>query len=210
MAEELLRDGDRVVCLGDSITADPEGYVAMARQVIALARPEAGIEVINAGAGGDTAADMLARFEADVLAHEPTWVTISAGCNDALQAVGLPEYAASMTSMIDSALGAGISVGLLTPTCFEPHFMGADANRLNDQIERYAEWLRDTADSRRLLLVPMHNMCVLIHESSDLDDPIWLTHDGAHMSPTGRYLMGLTFLAAFGFALPADGAEAAP
>ena len=210
MAEELLRDGDRVVCLGDSITGDPEGYVALARQTIDLARPDAGIELINAGAGGSTAADMLARFEADVLAHKPTWVTISAGCNDAIHAVASAEYAAAMTSMIDLGLGAGVSVGLLTPTCFEPHFMGADANRLNDQIERYAEWLRDAAAERKLLVIPMHDMCVLIHESSDLDDPVWLTHDGVHMSPTGRYLMGLTFLAAFGFTLPADRGEASP
>ena len=203
MAKRLLDDGDRIVCIGDSITADPEGYVGMARQVIDLARPDAGIELINAGAGGNTAADMLARFREDVLAAKPTWVTISAGPNDAVHQVSLPEYDDAMSEMILLALEAGIKVGLCTPTRFEPSFLGADSDRLNDRIERYAEWCVRTAGEQELLLVPMYELTELVHEASEPGDEVWLTSDGVHMSPTGRYLMGLTFLAAFGFPLPA-------
>jgi len=209
MAKRMLNDGDRVVCLGDSITADPEGYVTMARQVIDLADAGGGIEIINAGAGGNTAPDMLTRFREDVLPAKPTWVTISAGCNDALRPLSLPEYSDAMSDMILLAQEAGTQVGLCTPTRFEPSFIGADPDRLNDQIERYAEWCAQTAGEQDLLLIPMYELTELVHDASEPGDEVWLTSDGVHMSPTGRYLMGLTFLAAFGFSLPA-GSEAAP
>ncbi len=209
MAKRMLNDGDRVVCIGDSITADPEGYVTMARQVIDLAYPEGGIEIINAGAGGNTTAEMLARFRDDVLSAKPTWVTISAGANDALHAVPLPDYDDTMSEMILLAEEAGIKVGLCTPTRIEPSYIGADPDRLNDQIERYAEWCAQTADEQDLLLIPMYELTELVHDASEPGDEVWLTSDGVHMSPTGRYLMGLTFLAAFGFSLP-RGSEAAP
>jgi hypothetical protein len=55
----------------------------------------------------------------------------------------------------------------------------------------------------------MYELTELVHDASEPGDEVWLTSDGVHMSPTGRYLMGLTFLAAFGFSLP-RGSEAAP
>jgi lysophospholipase L1-like esterase len=211
MAEDALRSplraGNRVVCLGDSITADPEGYVTMARDVLRLARPDEGIELVNAGAPGNTAADMLARFERDVLSREPDWVTISAGVNDAARGVSGAEYAQSVGAMIGLGLGAGIRVGLCTPTRFEDVGGTGSTRELNRTLASYSEWLERTASENDCLLIPMFETFRLVAEAANHAGEPWLTHDGCHMSPVGRYLMGLTFLAAFRVSLPGNPRE---
>ena len=205
----LLRSGDRVVCLGDSITADPEGYVTMADQVLRLSRPDDEIELINAGVCGNTAADMLARFERDVLADEPTWVTIGAGVNDAARPVPPEKYAEAVASMIDLAQAQRLQVALCTPTRFEDPEASGWADELNRTLAAYSEWLERTADQRGCLLIPMFEAFRVAMETPDVAGELWLTSDGCHMSPVGRYLMGLTFLAAFRVSLTGDPNEAA-
>jgi acyl-CoA thioesterase-1 len=199
MEGSLLKPGDRVVCLGDSITADPHGYVALAQQVLPSVRR--GTEVINAGVAGQTAADIAARFGGDVRRRRPSWVTISTGGNDAVRGASLAGYGGSLQAMIDAARAAGVSVGLCTPTPVEPDFAGAPIDAVNALVAQYAAWIEQAAGEQGLLLIPMHAMFRLVHETSDPADPVRLTHDGVHMSPAGRYLMGLTFLAAFGVSL---------
>lgn len=198
----LLRDGDRVVCLGDSLTADPEGYVTMAREVLRLARPDERIAVINAGADGNTAHDMLARFERDVTPRKPTWVTISAGLNDAALGLPLADYREAMQGLIEAAEAAGAQVGLCTTTGFEEGWLPGIVARGDALLEEYNAWLEEVAGERGLLLIPMHEMFRRAREGAD--EEFRLTHDGAHMGPTGRCLMGLTFLAAFGVSLPTE------
>jgi len=194
-----LQAGDRVVCLGDSITADPHGYVTLAQQVLSRVRP--GAEIVNAGVAGHTAADMAARFGGDVVAQQPTWVTISAGGNDAARGVALADYERAVLAMVREAQSAGIAVGLCTPTPVEPGPAGAPANAINALVARYAKWVEQAAEELGLLLIPMHAVFRLVQTTTDPADPVRLTHDGVHMSPSGRYLMGLTFLAAFGISL---------
>jgi acyl-CoA thioesterase-1 len=203
----LLRTGDRVVCLGDSITADPEGYVTMAQDVLRLARPDEGIELVNAGVCGNTAADMLVRFERDVIAADPDWVTISAGVNDAARSAPVEDCARSIVGMIELAQGAGIRVGLCTPTLFEDPDSTGWGRELNRRLESYNVRLESAASETGCLLIPMFETFRIVIEASAGSGELWLTHDGCHMSPVGRYLMGLTFLAAFRVSLPANAHE---
>ena len=198
-ARATLQPGDRLVCLGDSITADPHGYVTLAQQVLAVSRP--GAEVINAGVAGHTAANLAARFRRDVLEREPSWATISVGGNDAVHGVSVAKYERALQAMIDAAQAAGVSVALCTPTPVEPGFTGAPVDAVNALVAQYAGRIEAMAGEQSLLLIPMHAVFRLVHEASDPADPVRLTHDGVHMSPAGRYLMGLTFLAAFGVSL---------
>jgi len=56
--------------------------------------PERNIEVINKGIGGNTMADLQARWEDDVIAYHPHWLTILVGINDLHRTIrGWPEYA---------------------------------------------------------------------------------------------------------------------
>ena len=77
----------RVVFLGDSVTRAVRPGVTPDQTFCTLF--EKGfrasgvpVESINAGVGGNTTADALARFEPDVLARKPDFVVIMFGLND--------------------------------------------------------------------------------------------------------------------------------
>src|SRR5512133_3928642 len=94
---------------------------------IYLAYPERRIRYQNAGIGGNSSRQMLARFEADILAHHPDWLLLSAGVVEVRRVyqpdripgrVPLDEYVANLTNMVTSVQNSDIQVILLEPT---PH-----------------------------------------------------------------------------------------
>ena len=85
VAQDSLKKDDRIVFLGDSITAQgmrPTGYVTLTSAAIAKAYPELNIKVIGAGRGGHKVPDCQRRLDADVLQKKPTIVLIYIGIND--------------------------------------------------------------------------------------------------------------------------------
>jgi len=70
----------------------------------------------NAGVPGNNTRDMLARLDADVLAHKPDMVILLAGTNDQLNSfndVPLEEYRRNMATLIERIQGAGSRMLLL-------------------------------------------------------------------------------------------------
>jgi lysophospholipase L1-like esterase len=116
-----------VVCLGDSITqAVREEVTAEQSYPARLERMlnDVGIEakVINAGIGGNTSMDGLARLESDVLAHRPDAVTVMFGTNDQSHIlgdekprVGLDGYEVALREIVRKVRNAGGEVVLITP-----------------------------------------------------------------------------------------------
>lgn len=87
MIEELLDPRRTVVFAGDSVTdcgrrEDPQGlgdgYVRDLFDSLGPQRPR----IVNAGISGNRAADLEARWQTDVLAHEPDVVSVLIGIND--------------------------------------------------------------------------------------------------------------------------------
>ena len=83
----LLDPRRTVVFAGDSVTdcgrrTDPDGlgngYVRNLYDDLGERRPT----IVNAGISGNRAADLAARWSADVLAHDPSLVSILIGIND--------------------------------------------------------------------------------------------------------------------------------
>ena len=86
-----VRDGQRVLFIGDSITdcgrraeCAPlgNGYVKLVHDMILLREPAKDVEVINKGIGGDTVVGLRNRWHDDVLGLEPDWLSIKIGIND--------------------------------------------------------------------------------------------------------------------------------
>lgn len=74
-------EGSRVVFVGNSITE--AGFYESYIWLYYMTRfPNQPIEVINAGIGGNTAKDILARFDEDVLSRKPTVLVLTFGMND--------------------------------------------------------------------------------------------------------------------------------
>ncbi|RUR03336.1 SGNH/GDSL hydrolase family protein [Labedella endophytica] len=119
--------GTRVLFTGDSITDTGrrdgvgdglgDGYVRR----IADAPRFQGVEVVNTGIGGDRAADLLARFSEDVLAHRPDVLSVLLGINDtwrrydADDETGVEEFADRYRSMLAASRDAGIALVLIEP-----------------------------------------------------------------------------------------------
>lgn len=80
--------------------------------------------VINAGIGGNTSADMLARIDKDCLSHRPDLTILMAGTNDmnSKKYIPLPQYEKNMRSIIDKILEVGSRI-LLMPIlpAYEPY-----------------------------------------------------------------------------------------
>ncbi|MDQ2947829.1 MAG: SGNH/GDSL hydrolase family protein, partial [Acidobacteriota bacterium] len=81
-----LRDGDRVVFFGDSIT-DQRLYTTFAETYVVTRYPRLNISFVNSGWGGDRVTGggggpMDVRIWRDVLPYNPTVLTIMLGMND--------------------------------------------------------------------------------------------------------------------------------
>ena len=80
-ADFALRDGDKVVFLGDSLTA-ARTYGKFIENYTLLRYPRRKVRFVNSGHGGDTAEGGLKRLERDVFAHKPTVLLVMYGTND--------------------------------------------------------------------------------------------------------------------------------
>ncbi|MDX9754150.1 MAG: SGNH/GDSL hydrolase family protein [bacterium] len=206
-----LSDGDRIVFLGDSITqlgAAPEGYVTLFKLFCDINGYE--VDVINSGISGHKSNDMLARLDRDVLAHKPTWVSISCGVNDVWHNFGrergvrkrrgipLDQYQANMTAMVEKCQAAGIQVLLLTAT---PIYEDLDSEE-NLALAQYNKFLHQLAKDKELLLCDLNAACQHWFKQKANDENL-LTTDGVHMNPRGNRLMTRTILTTLG-AKPAE------
>ena len=114
----VIQDGQTVVFIGDSITdcgrrdvAAPlgNGYASMVVGLIAAKYPQRKIRFVNTGIGGDVATGLRGRWDEDVIAHKPDWVSVLVGINDLHRtlredpaAVPPAEYRRACTDFLES------------------------------------------------------------------------------------------------------------
>jgi lysophospholipase L1-like esterase len=207
-AELLVKDGQSVAFLGDSITAQgtdvPGGYVKLV--VAGLSTLGVHITMIPAGAGGNTSKDMLARLDKDVISKKPDWMTLSCGVNDVWHGaagVDLEDYKTNITSILDQCQAAHIQVLVMTATCIQEN----DTFEENKKLAAYNDWLRATAKARNLPLADESAAYWAALKAAPPHQGNFLTNDGVHPNPAGHQIMASTILAAFG-ATPAQVARA--
>ena len=92
---KVIKDGDTLVFMGDSITQFGKDTEAGYLRLVVRGLEANGVRVTWHGAGvsGNTSAQMRARFQKDVIDRKPQVVTILAGVNDCLG--GWPKNTAS-------------------------------------------------------------------------------------------------------------------
>ncbi len=130
-AEATLQESEvpTIVCHGDSITAganlaDEEKYPEILKTLVPHST------VFNAGIGGNTSAQGLARLEKDVLSHNPNLVILLFGTNDSVLTpagqyrVPVEKYRENLRQMILRCRKAKAEVILCTllPIIPEPYF----------------------------------------------------------------------------------------
>ena len=207
----VLKEGDQIVAIGDSITAGG-GYLRDADAVLAAQYPELKLpKIINAGIGGQKAEDLVARFQRDVIDKKPAAVTLSIGINDVWHRLGAPHdekilatYAQNVSKMVDMAQAANIKVILLTPTLIQEDAKSPG----NERLVMYVDAEKKIAADKKCVVVDLHEMFLKALAAKPADEKgKWLTGDGVHMNPRGDALMAIGVLQGLG--VPEDKIKAA-
>ena len=108
-----------IVALGSSSTVGwhstsiAQSYPAILQSELAAALPYAHVAVINRGVGGQDAAEMLPRLDADVLAIRPSLVIWQVGANGAIKDRDPETFRGLVTSGVLTLKNAGIDVVLM-------------------------------------------------------------------------------------------------
>jgi len=175
-AEPLLRDGDRIVFLGDSIT-EQRLYTTYLEAYALTRHPNWKLWFRNVGWGGDTAwlrqrahpdegklfaaepdaqqkmvEDSVGRGLArDVLPLKPTGVTVKFGMNDhsyqAFREDIFRAYVRSQTQISKVLQEHGARVAFLTPQPIEDKRPDPDKDVRNQSLRKFSDGLKDVAAS---------------------------------------------------------------
>lgn len=121
----------KIIFFGDSITdcgrdrqdekSLGDGYVKILSDKLLPLYPDMGIELINKGVSGDRVSDLLARADADVIAHKPDAVVIMIGINDTWhkfkhdRELDLEKFEADFKALLTKLKAAGMAVIFLEP-----------------------------------------------------------------------------------------------
>ena len=208
--------GRKLVMIGDSITDtgraqpvaeglfDPlgRGYVTQVDALLGAACPQLGIRVVNVGCSGNTVRDLKARWERDVLALKPDWLSICIGINDVWRQfdlprmrethVGLAEYERTCDALLRQTRPQLEGLVLLTPYFIEPN----RRDPMRRRMEAYGAVVKKLARKHDAVLVDLQAAFdrVLRHQH-----PMALAWDRIHPNQTGHMVIARAFLSALGF-----------
>jgi lysophospholipase L1-like esterase len=207
-----LRDGDRVVFLGDTFF-ERDGALGIVEAALVASHPESRITVRNLGWSGDTVwaesrgvfdppAKGYERMIALLRTLEPTLVFVAYGRNESLRGPGglqafRDQYAKLCADL--RATGERVRLVLVTPHPDET----ADSAARNAALAPYAQAVRDVAREQAAGLVDLFAAWPTAASRSR-------TENGVHLSDAGYEEAARAFVTAAGRTLPADFAAFAP
>jgi lysophospholipase L1-like esterase len=194
--DAALKKGDRIVFLGDSITAggvSPKGFVTLIKNELAEKHKELGIEVIGAGVSGNKVPDLQRRLEKDVLSKKPTLVVIYIGINDVWHGEKDPakgttpdKYEAGLKEIIGKIQAAGARVILCTPSVIGEKKNGG--NKLDKKLDEYSEISRKVASETKSQLCDLRKAFTQYENEKNAEDKESgvLTRDRVHLNDAGN------------------------
>ncbi len=211
-AELAIRDGDRVVFLGDSIT-EQRLYTTYIEAYALTRHPEWKLWFRNVGWGGDTswlrqrthpderqlfAADEAAQqkmvedsvgrgLRRDVLPLKPTFVTVKFGMNDhAYQAFRediFRAYVRSQSEIAKDLEAAGARVAFLTPQPIEDKRPDPDKDPRNESLRKFSDGLKEVAAKQHALFVDQFDPYMAIMLHAREQDPSAIIGGGDSVHP---------------------------
>lgn len=168
---KILKD-EKILLTGDSVTdcgrAHPvgegnnqmgNGYPMYFHALVDSAYPQLHIRVLNTGISGNTSTDLRKRFEEDVLAYQPQWVSIMIGINDIWRQYDRPlqpethvcpqEYKENIQWMIEQSLGQAKGVFLISPVYMEQNHQ----DEMRATTDAYQEILKELVQPGKVFYV---------------------------------------------------------
>ncbi len=206
-AEYALRDGDTVVFLGDSITAE-RTYGKVIENYTTLRFPGRRVRFINSGHGGDTAEGGLKRLDRDVFDHKATVLIVAYGINDIGWGTKADDahksaYLDAIRGILDRAQEHNVRVFLAcTPiTAGDPD--KAEHEFLQRMCDEALEIARSRGEGaidvqRSMRTVQRAVLAANARAKTDKDKTTLHTPDGVHLNELGQHAMALAILKGLG------------
>jgi lysophospholipase L1-like esterase len=231
----FLRDGQRVVFLGDSNTFAGH-YVAYLDAYLFTRFPDRKYDLINLGLPSETACglsepdhpyprpDVHERIDRALTKTKPDVVVLCYGMNDGIYYPFSEErfkrYQDGMRDAIERVRKAGAKVVVVTPPPFDPaplkdKLLPKTADKFSwmrpyegydDVLKRYSDWLLTLRD-KGVIVADAHG-AILHHlaEARKIDPKYSLSGDGVHVNPSGHWLIAQAILQAWDAPAHADAA----
>lgn len=209
-----LKDGDRVAFYGDSIT-EQRLYTSDVEEFVLTRFPGSKVTFIQAGVGGDKvsgghAGPVDMRIERDVVAYQPTVVTIMLGMNDGFYRVYDPgifqSYADGYRHLVDSIQSKlpAVRFTLLKPSPYddvtrEPLLV--DNGGYNLVLQRFSEFVGQLAAEKHLQAADLNSQVVAALTKAKAIDPAFSTTlipDRVHPGNSVHWLMAEAILKVWG------------
>jgi lysophospholipase L1-like esterase len=210
--DRFMTTGDVIVFIGDSITDSDRrtdrlglgyGYVNLVAQALRTSGDLS--TVINSGIAGNRVAQLQQRWQADVLHHRPTVVSIYIGVNDTLAAFfeGRPTpidvFESRYVDLLDRTTAAGATrLVLLEPFFVETEIpsvrWGEGAAFIHEDLAAKQAVVRDLASRHGAAFVPLQ---AIVDEAAARRGPTMIAADGVHPTPLGHQLIADAWLRAF-------------
>jgi lysophospholipase L1-like esterase len=206
-----LKDGDRVVFYGDSIT-DQRLYTTFVETYVVTRFPRWSVSFTHSGWGGDrvtggAGGGVVERLNRDVFAYKPTVVTVMLGMNDGRVRAFDPQifdiYSTGYRNIVKRLKeGApGVRITAIQPSPYddvtrEPRFPGG----YNAVLVRYGQFLRDLASAEGLTLSDLNAPVTAMLErarSADPDLAQKIIPDRVHPGASGHLIMAGALLKAW-------------
>jgi lysophospholipase L1-like esterase len=206
-----LKDGDRVVFYGDSIT-DQRLYTTFTETYAVTRFPRANTTFVHSGWGGDRVGGggggrIDVRLDRDVIAYKPTVVTIMLGMNDAsYKAFEEPifkTYSEGYKHIVEKLKSdlPGVRLTLIKPSPYDdvtrqPKF----EEGYNSVLIRYGDFLKELAEKSNVDFADLNTLVVEATKKAFATDPeaaVKLNPDRVHPAPGGQLLMAYALLKAW-------------
>jgi lysophospholipase L1-like esterase len=207
-----LKDGDRVVFYGDSIT-DQRLYSTFTESYVVTRFPKLDVTFVHSGWGGDRVTgggggDIDTRIQRDVLPYKPTVVTIMLGMNDGsykpFDQEIFQKFATGYEDIVRKLKGAvpGVRITAIRPSPYddvtrEPMFAGG----YNSVLVRYGAFIKELAGRERTGIADLNTAVVASLKTAYAADPEGakrLIPDRVHPGPAGHLLMAAELLKSWG------------
>ncbi len=225
-ADLCFRPGERVLWLGDSVTAGGR-HIAYIDAYLRARWPDADIHFMNCGLASETASGLSEahhpwprpcvheRLDRVIEKLEFDWAVVCYGINDGIYAPFSDEnfaaYRDGMSRAVEQLHAAGAKVILLSPMPFDAPSVGGKLlpagggdygfktpfAGYNDVMLRYAGWVRDYGGPAELK-VDITTPVTDAIAARRAADPGFDTGDGVHPNPEGSHLIAKVLLESFG------------
>jgi lysophospholipase L1-like esterase len=203
-----IKDGDRVVFYGDSIT-EQRLYTTFVESYVLTRFPQLKVSFVHSGVGGDRvtggwAGDIELRLNRDVFAYKPTVMTIMLGMNDgsyrAFDEGIFNTYKTGYRHIVESveARLPGIRLTLIQPSPFDdvtrpPEFEGG----YNSVLVRYGLLVKEIAEKEKQTTADLNTPVVSTLVKAKAANPELakqIIEDRVHPGPAGHLAMAAALL----------------